>query len=566
MNAIFDDSCRWPRRLLHVPTMTSHRWALGDRYGEHESPRYVVLSYTWGRWRLGDDEAPEVPMLPVNGIDWSIPRVSPEAFKTGEMAAVLRCICDLASELAPVEHVWLDVACIDQRVNSPEMAAEIGRQARIFKGAYRAFIWLFKHDSAAVDSMHHSITEQEGSWPFEYDRDLGVSLITKDYVDFLLSDPWFSSLWTLQEAHLRPDAIPLTREGQVWAFDGIRGDGEVSMPLGSILTRIQATYDTVAAGVDGLASQGDRLQYDKLVVALEDSGLLAMNFHCPTSLLAVSAFRQVSRREDRVYGIMQVFDLRVGKSRPGADVERDFSLEELEDELGAELNATDPMLGQMHVYASRPIPGKGWRIGPESRPATSILLSYNSRTSKATTVPLARMSTTILKDTGTTWGVFTGVQVPLARLHKVWLAMANGHRWPQYFQPFTIAVDCVQDYDGLSVTSQRQNDYWDIVHKVAKAHSDAVVLLLGHHIDIPKAPRFPVDTIPVEDDAFIAAVGLIVVPYASGDYIQGPVCRRIAVCSWKLHPEHSMLPFTHDLKSLLEGKGDHWAPSRIVFG
>ncbi|KAI0548225.1 hypothetical protein F4679DRAFT_551677 [Xylaria curta] len=566
MDAPFDDNCRWPRRLLHVPTMTSHRWAPGDRYGEHESPLYVALSYTWGRWRLSDDGAPEVPMLPVNGINWSIPRVSPEAFHTREMATVLRSICDLASGQIPIEHVWLDVACIDQRANSPEMAAEIGRQARIFKNAYQAFIWLFKHDTTTVDSMHRDKTEQEGNWPFEYDRDLGVTLVTEDYVDFLWSDPWFSSLWTLQEAHLRPDAKLLTREGKVWAYDGIRGDGEVSIPLDSILVSIQATYDVVASGIDGLPSQRDRLHYDKLLAALENSGLLSMNFHCPTSLLAMSAFRQVSRKEDRVYGIMQVFDLRVGKSRPGADVQRDFSLEELEDELGAELNAADPMLGQMHVYASQPIPGKGWRIGPESRAATSIHLSYNSRTSKATTVPLARMSTTILKGTNVTWGVFEGVRVPLALLYKIWLAMAEGHDWPQYFHPFAIAVDCVQNYDGLSVTSQSRNDAWDVMCKVVKAHSDADILLLGHHIDIPKKPRFLMNTISIDDDVFSDAVGLIVVPYPSGDYPQDPVYRRIAVCSWKLHPEDSMLAFTDNLKMLLRGEGEHWAPSRIIFG
>jgi hypothetical protein len=29
----------------------------------------------------------------------------------------------------------------------------------------------------------------------------------------ILSDPWFTSLWTLQEAYLRPDALFISKEG-----------------------------------------------------------------------------------------------------------------------------------------------------------------------------------------------------------------------------------------------------------------------------------------------------------------------------------------------------------------
>ncbi|KAI3329014.1 hypothetical protein HD806DRAFT_519340 [Xylariaceae sp. AK1471] len=463
-------------------------------------------------------------MLPVRSIDWSIPRVSPNAFRAGKRT--------------PVEHVWLDVACIDQRANSPEIAGEIGRLTKIFKGANQTYVWLFKHDSAAVDPMHRA-----------HDRDLGVRLIMKDYVDFLLSDPWFSSLWTLQEAHLRPDATLLTREGELWTTDGLpRDDYNTPAQLNSILTKIQATYVTVTSSVDSLALEHDRQHYKKLVVALERSDLLSMDFHCPTSMLAAAAFRQASRREynilsllfpDRVYGIMQVFDQRVGKSCPGADSKLDFSLGELEDELGAELNAVEPMFGQMHVYASWPTPGKGWRIKPESIPTASILLSYHYNVVKMTKVLLARMSTTILEDTGTTWGVFEGVRVLLARLHKAWLTMANGIRLAGYFYQVAIAIDCIQDYDELSVTFWRKNHALDAVCKVAEAHPNAVVLLLGHCIYI---------------DAYTEAVGSIVVPYPSGDCIRGPVWRRVAVCSWILYLENFTLPFTDDVKLLLLGK------------
>lgn len=40
----------WPRRLLHVPTMTSFEWAPGNYYGSTQEPSYNATSYTWGRW------------------------------------------------------------------------------------------------------------------------------------------------------------------------------------------------------------------------------------------------------------------------------------------------------------------------------------------------------------------------------------------------------------------------------------------------------------------------------------------------------------------------------------
>lgn len=54
----FDDDCDWPRKLLHVPSMTSYPWAPGDRYGEAVKPGYLAITYMWGRWRLGDGENP----------------------------------------------------------------------------------------------------------------------------------------------------------------------------------------------------------------------------------------------------------------------------------------------------------------------------------------------------------------------------------------------------------------------------------------------------------------------------------------------------------------------------
>lgn len=91
-NLIFDDECDWPRRLLHLPTLTSYEWSPGDQYGEHSKPDYVALSYTWGRWRLRDGELPEVTALPVTGVTWEIPRVNPNHFSAAEFENVLKTL------------------------------------------------------------------------------------------------------------------------------------------------------------------------------------------------------------------------------------------------------------------------------------------------------------------------------------------------------------------------------------------------------------------------------------------------------------------------------------------
>ena len=160
---------RWPRRLLHVPTMTSCAWGPGNTYGGHREPAYNAITYTWGRWRLDDDEQPEVPGLAVAGAAWRIPRVRPDAaFTAAQLRAVVRRATGVYAQaenpvmptgrtagFAPVEFVWLDVACIEQGSagsgsGSARSASEVGRQARIFHGARQVFAWLSTISGAAL--------------------------------------------------------------------------------------------------------------------------------------------------------------------------------------------------------------------------------------------------------------------------------------------------------------------------------------------------------------------------------------------------------------------------------
>jgi hypothetical protein len=145
-HADFDNDSNWPRRLLHVPSMTSFKWQLGNVYGGHKEPSYIALSYTWGRFQLQPGELPQAKPLRIYGVPWDIPRVNPnthfdvlefenaicEAMKTADRfyafdewkkdgirnkslaERVLRMFGGfLERRRWEYEFIWLDIACID---------------------------------------------------------------------------------------------------------------------------------------------------------------------------------------------------------------------------------------------------------------------------------------------------------------------------------------------------------------------------------------------------------------------------------------------------------------------
>jgi hypothetical protein len=214
-----DEICRWPRRLLHVPSMTSHKWMPGNIYGGHASPDYNAISYTWGRWQLRSGQCQDAKSLDVAGTAWPLPRIAPEHFSVVDFTRVIKKAA-IMDPNHPLEFVWLDVACIDQRESSLEMAVEVGRQAKIFKGAHQVFIWLTKYNIG-----------QLCDWGVQLEKCSAESECISEMVrliNLIRLDPWFTSPWTLQEAFLRQDAIFLSRESEPIVEDG-RSTGAVRL-------------------------------------------------------------------------------------------------------------------------------------------------------------------------------------------------------------------------------------------------------------------------------------------------------------------------------------------------
>lgn len=194
----------WPRRLLHVPTMTSHEWKPGNWYGSKQAPLYNAISYTWGRWLLRDGEMPEVDSLVIKGVPWKIPRVHPSRFtKEQFMAVIRRATTDRRhpSRLGKaIDYVWLDIACIDQRILNPGStgAAEVGRQAKIFRGAAQVSIWLNTLTKDQLHTIQAALTEVSrnlGNASCDSKIRESLPVETNNALQALLYDPWFSSLW-----------------------------------------------------------------------------------------------------------------------------------------------------------------------------------------------------------------------------------------------------------------------------------------------------------------------------------------------------------------------------------
>lgn len=83
----------------------------------------------------------------------------------------------------------------------------------------------------------------------------------------------------------------------------------------------------------------------------------------PHFAYGLAQHRHTRYREDRIYGILQVYDLRVGRAiRPW---ERP-SLEELVDEFGLEINMRSLVTGQLFLHTSPERPRRTWCITEQS--------------------------------------------------------------------------------------------------------------------------------------------------------------------------------------------------------
>lgn len=182
--------------------------------GEH--PKYVAVSHTWGRWRKLDE-----PWVSLSSVPWKIPQNS--KFEVGDLPNILQ---DLGSN-----YVWLDLLTIPQEESSPTLLEvqkiEISRQAEIFENADKSIVWFNDVKSWNVVQAclqwlclnylkYSEQIEQETSELIDtvlelmfskanYPTELSTEPTFRTAIPKRPINPWFTSLWTLKEACLRPD-------------------------------------------------------------------------------------------------------------------------------------------------------------------------------------------------------------------------------------------------------------------------------------------------------------------------------------------------------------------------
>lgn len=363
-----DISDYWPRRLLHIPTMTSHERAEGDWYGETQRPDYSILSYTWGRW---EDRNPHYPRsLPVLGVPWKVPTIKESHFTVETFQKIVNQM-----QTTGLEWAWIDIACIDQESDAIKMD-EVGRQASIFRKASNVFVWL-SHSCCETMATAMDVLDSKapGIWSTDDIDKLDFGLVREidEAVTVIFSDPWFSSLWTLQEIVLRNDALILTATG-----DSITLQSGYPLYMLMLINSCMNIYKKLNMFLGDFKSSEyssrkansitDTISHTLQLIA--QAGFYYTFATNPNVQYGTAKYRTTSRPEDRIYAIMQIYNLRVGQSlRPNDQP----SVDSLKHEFALAINSYSLLLGQLFLHTSRPVPGLSWCITEMSRVPQTLL-------------------------------------------------------------------------------------------------------------------------------------------------------------------------------------------------
>jgi hypothetical protein len=178
------------------------------------TPKYICITHTWGRW-VDRENGP----VKLSGVPWDVPRNT--RFSVPDLPKTL-------SNAFKSGYIWLDLFCIPQD-RSARALTEIARQAMIFSQAVSVVAWLNDNErgwtclqqSAKWLSMFYVLKSIDE----KYISSRGAVLAecedaADDFMELMAEASheqntedeysplgWFTSLWTLQEACLRPDLV-----------------------------------------------------------------------------------------------------------------------------------------------------------------------------------------------------------------------------------------------------------------------------------------------------------------------------------------------------------------------
>ncbi|RYP55141.1 hypothetical protein DL768_000260 [Monosporascus sp. mg162] len=273
----------------------------------HPCPEYVVISYTWGRWKRKTRDRD----TQVRGGHWMVP--ANDLFTRGDLDAAIR-------NIAGESNIWVDVLCIPQD-DSAEMAAEIGKQSEIFRLASRAAVWLCSGGEEALVEICSAVPEETYMIPpdvlalhnpeniAEARRRLALVANLPGLI------PWTTSLWTLQESALRVDAVFYSKVGFPLCHQGTGNPITIRhliSTLQAIHEGLEMLFTSGRVPSQGILDQPEAWNMCEEDVALVFQALDAVNLISlhklanmnASELLLACAHRVCQRPHDRAYGIM----------------------------------------------------------------------------------------------------------------------------------------------------------------------------------------------------------------------------------------------------------------------
>ncbi|KAB8219426.1 hypothetical protein BDV33DRAFT_231481 [Aspergillus novoparasiticus] len=191
-----------PRWLLDLDDWVVRAYS---RIRFHQDPNnreygYGIISYTWGKYWNRTDTVPEKDAP--DGIDWKIPRLAEGAISLGEARKVITSM--------DKRYVWWDWMCVPQGGCHKDIAEqEIGKQMEIYKNAKASIIWLHDTNWAQSSDVGHFLRNHYPERPLrQWLQNFSTSLQR-----IRESEPWLTSIWTLQEGVLLNHSRLVDRHG-----------------------------------------------------------------------------------------------------------------------------------------------------------------------------------------------------------------------------------------------------------------------------------------------------------------------------------------------------------------
>lgn len=258
----------------------------------------------------------------------------------------------------------------------------------------------------------------------------------------LFSDPWFSSLWTLQEAYLSAHAELLSRDGHLI-------NDETHRDLRSFADMMNAEFVDVQRILvyDNGMILREHPQVssicDEIVRLVRASGLSELVWSNRMALYAAAGTRTATEPCDYVYAIQQIFNYRLGSTAEDSGSGRDWALDDLEAELGERIITDYPVYSQMHVFMQPTSGNSGWHINRSSRLPIPLGGMGHAFTGvwEEEVHPLAKLS--VERIGNDRLGYFAGLIAPFYRLHELWMSSNQSAAGEMSYQ--RILLDAVSE-------------------------------------------------------------------------------------------------------------------------